>query len=133
MPPTLLSLPSVKEMYANEYEIFTVNFLSSFKSDTTITWLINNNLLQPNQRIISTQFQETNLTVGNTSLEFLQLNRSDNGRYTIVLHNNRTLIPIQRRNVNTSFTVNVYGKQPSSSCSQEQQWTKHIASYIDYN
>lgn len=99
----------VKETYGNEPETFTIHFQSSFESDTTITWQLNNvPITITNQKFISTDY--ANETSGSTSLSFLAVNRADRGIYTVLIDNSMTLIPVNMRSTHVSFTLTVYGK-----------------------
>ena len=51
-----------------------------------------------------------NQTAGNTSVHFPQLNRVDNGRYTVKIENSRDNIPDEKRRVEVTFTLLVRGK-----------------------
>lgn len=100
----------VKESYGNEPETFTVHFQSSFESDTTITWQLNNvPITISDQKFISTDY--ANETSGSTSLSFLPVKRADKGMYTVLIDNSMTLIPVNMRSTRISFTLIVYGKQ----------------------
>lgn len=105
MPPKIIENATVKAAYGNEPANFTVGFLSSFESNTTVTWNFNS-LPLSSQEFVTTEY--VNETAGSTTLEFLQLTRSDKGIYTVIIDNNMTLLRMES-SARTSFTVNVEG------------------------
>lgn len=96
----------MKDAYGNEPATFTVNFLSSFEPNTTVTWNFNSLPLR-SQEFVNTHYSSE--TAGNTSLQFPQLTRGDSGIYTVIIDNNMTRIPTERSSARISFTVTVEG------------------------
>ena len=110
VPPQILFVSSVKDSYGNEPEILTVNFLSSYESDTTVTWLLNTEPLPISSRaVISTQY--TNRSAGSTSLQYTQVTRADEGQYSVLVESRMMLIPIDRRRVwFCCLSIDVHGE-----------------------
>jgi len=99
-------------MYGNEPETFTVAFLSSFASDTSVKWYLNNRALV-DARKVNTEYH--NESFGTTSLVFSPLTRVDKGRYTLDIRNSKTIIPADRMTANAYFVLNVVGKSAQRS------------------
>lgn len=107
VPPIIIGNASVKAIYGNEQETFTISFMSSFEANTTVTWNFNSLPLSSHE-FVSTEY--SNETAGITSLHFPQLMRSNRGLYTVIIDNNMTLIPAARSSARVSFAVVVEGR-----------------------
>ena len=106
VPPRIIENATVRAKYGNEPATFTVRFLSSFESNTTVTWNFNS-LPLSRQELVRTEYE--NETAGSTSLHFTQLTRRDKGVYTVIIDNNMTLLPLEN-SARTDFIIRVEGK-----------------------
>lgn len=99
----------MRSEYVNEVQKFSVTFQSSFEEDTSVRWLLNNVPLE-DESIVATQYDTQDTNTGTTSLQFSPLTRADKGTYTVIISNTMSVIPVNRRSVDTNFRINVVGK-----------------------
>ena len=119
VPPLIISHPSpYTNIMGNPSFNFTVQFISRFQENTTVTWR-KDSIFLPEQRVKTSYTSEIN---GVTVVNFPTISRSDAGLYQVIIKN---AIPTTSMTAVGAYQLQVVGKIYFSF-----SWLHFISGYI---